>query len=456
MSSFAVLKRDTGFQSDKRVTIHFSDGAPTLHMRFSALDMPSPAAIAESVKSRPPSEWLTPSTKTYSPSLYYADVPLPSRTVPDLPQTRYESTSAGPGTRGDSSIYARRFSESDTKRYSDSLSSINAVRELTAQFPGLPPRVTRRSQGSQSRPPFVLWEDPYGRRRTQDSGTTSSGTLSANNSLSRRKPAPTTGEELDPFTPSAQSLARSGSDMSTNTVTKSNIRVHTRGLSNATTQDTTPQTTTTSTPFNAVATPTSLATTPGTGNPFHYDNYPIPAQATLPTIPTPLQDRTVIDLPGVTIDDPKVSAEEQLLARGIHAPPRNRPPTDELDWLKSAATGGVTAPGTVAPTGVDVHPAHQARPSLSRIKSVGKAPRKNTPTPVSVRGGLGTRGSIYIEPIMIPPREEGMPEVELVQVDYGDDGPGAGVGMEGGDSFQSSALRDSDVFGQGVMIEGYA
>ncbi|KAJ7768601.1 hypothetical protein DFH07DRAFT_680909, partial [Mycena maculata] len=36
MATFAALKRD-------RVTVHFDEGAPTLHMRFSGLDMPSPA-----------------------------------------------------------------------------------------------------------------------------------------------------------------------------------------------------------------------------------------------------------------------------------------------------------------------------------------------------------------------------------------------------------------------------
>lgn len=45
-----------GMPVKERVTVLFTNGAPTLHMRFSMLDIPSPALIVEKVKSRPPSE----------------------------------------------------------------------------------------------------------------------------------------------------------------------------------------------------------------------------------------------------------------------------------------------------------------------------------------------------------------------------------------------------------------
>jgi hypothetical protein len=62
---------------------------------------------------------------------------------------------------------------------------------------------------------------------------------------------------------------------------------------------------------------------------------------------------------------------------------------------------------------------------LTRIKSVGKAPRRYTPTPIHSQSL--SRGSIYIEPLIIPPKPEGMPEA--VQGHYG------------------STLRDSGVLG---------
>ena len=54
----------------QRVTINYEKGrAPTLEMRFSALDIPSPAVIAESIKSRPDSEWLSVGVPSPSESL---------------------------------------------------------------------------------------------------------------------------------------------------------------------------------------------------------------------------------------------------------------------------------------------------------------------------------------------------------------------------------------------------
>jgi hypothetical protein len=69
----------------------------------------------------------------------------------------------------------------------------------------------------------------------------------------------------------------------------------------------------------------------------------------------------------------------------------------------------------------------------ARIKSVGNAPRRSTPRPIKTNTHL-TRGSIYIEPILIPPKPEGMPEA--VQ----------DLGQSVASNY-SSALRDSDVFG---------
>lgn len=59
-------------------------------------------------------------------------------------------------------------------------------------------------------------------------------------------------------------------------------------------------------------------------------------------------------------------------------------------------------------------PSRPQKPPISRVKSVGKAPRKATPAPIH---SGHTRKSLYLEPIVIPPRNGGMPEA--VQVEYG-------------------------------------
>jgi hypothetical protein len=52
---------------------------------------------------------------------------------------------------------------------------------------------------------------------------------------------------------------------------------------------------------------------------------------------------------------------------------------------------------------------------FARVKSVGRmrAPRKATPAPVSMKHGL-TRGSVYIQPITVPPVAYSS-EVQIVQ-----------------------------------------
>lgn len=66
---------------------------------------------------------------------------------------------------------------------------------------------------------------------------------------------------------------------------------------------------------------------------------------------------------------------------------------------------------------------------LSRIKSVGKAPRRATPAPI--RTGYA-RGSLHIEPIMIPPKEPGMTKAVQGSLDS---------------THSPGVLRDSEVLG---------
>ncbi|KAL4263855.1 hypothetical protein AB1N83_005460 [Pleurotus pulmonarius] len=73
MADFAKLRE---IESGKRVTIRRVDsGVPTLHMRLSSYDLPSPNTVADSIKSRPLSDFYTPHQPSARPtlSIIYAD-----------------------------------------------------------------------------------------------------------------------------------------------------------------------------------------------------------------------------------------------------------------------------------------------------------------------------------------------------------------------------------------------
>jgi len=65
----------TGQSEKSRVTVQFNNGTPKLYMRFSKLEVPSPGLIANSLKSRPQSEWYSSGEKSrpYTQSSYYFD-----------------------------------------------------------------------------------------------------------------------------------------------------------------------------------------------------------------------------------------------------------------------------------------------------------------------------------------------------------------------------------------------
>ncbi|KAJ6562437.1 hypothetical protein B0H19DRAFT_1260013 [Mycena capillaripes] len=131
---------------NQRVTVHLQPaGPPTLHMRFSGLEMPSPALIAESVKARPVSaSWVSVARSSrYAPSTYTATSPnfmfdpLPPVPVPTAyPEYIHEKPQAA-HARGLSEFSAR------SSAYPDSLNGA-VLGALAAQFPGPPPVSTTR------------------------------------------------------------------------------------------------------------------------------------------------------------------------------------------------------------------------------------------------------------------------------------------------------------------------
>lgn len=382
MSQFALM-RD---KSRQRVTVHYQDGAPTLHMRFSALDLPSPTTIVESIKSRPQSEWgsLSRRASSYYPNSVDNVIPeIPSRTP----------------------IYARHtraYSDFSLRSYPD---SISAVHDLATQFPGLPPRIT----GVTKPPPWDPYASYDGKLPLDRANSSASrvsnptSTLSASNSLSRRKPVPRLSDNIDPLDDAVGEEAhvvhlslplsvggdRTSGYVPHDPVTQAGYKI---GLSPSSSVSYTPMTTASG--FTQPAgTPQSDPTTPGNEDPFLFDGYPS------------------------TLHSSKSSDLKQVLA--------TRNSNFELTSVQKFDYAGVTMSTAFDGT---IDRIKQTVPPM-RIKSVGKAPRRFTPTPVKT--GL-TRGSIYIEPIMIPPKQTGMPvaiQEGSVPSNYG------------------GALRDSEVLG---------
>lgn len=155
MTHFANIKAEN---SRQRVAVRYHKGTPLLHLRFSTLDMPSPATIVEDIKSRPQSEWALPQPSFHQPlnfryssdsaSSFFAPfelVSLPRRTLsqrsarPKLYQAALPTASGeslDPNPDSTTSIDPRDVSRVQSmKSLPDSL---QAVRDLAGQFPGPP------------------------------------------------------------------------------------------------------------------------------------------------------------------------------------------------------------------------------------------------------------------------------------------------------------------------------
>ncbi|KAJ7080976.1 hypothetical protein B0H15DRAFT_475780 [Mycena belliarum] len=153
MEEFTRLKREVtqtsmitaGGTRRERVTVHYGGGPPTLEMRFSGLEMPSPALIAEQVKARPvSSSWVSIAQSSryggssIAPSFAFdpPTVPMPT-TYPDFIYERAQPPVVH--TRPPSAPSARSSGYPDT---------LTAVRELAAQFPMPTPVMERFGDNS--------------------------------------------------------------------------------------------------------------------------------------------------------------------------------------------------------------------------------------------------------------------------------------------------------------------
>jgi hypothetical protein len=157
MPDMAHFTAENGRQ---RVAVRYHQGTPLLHLRFSTLDMPSPATIVEDIKSRPQSEWELPQPlpsfhqpfntvfrdSSDSASSFFAPFELvsaPRRTLSQrsaraqlyqaaLPATSEESQNP------DSTTAVERRDLSRMQSMKSLPDSLQAVQDLAGQFPGPP------------------------------------------------------------------------------------------------------------------------------------------------------------------------------------------------------------------------------------------------------------------------------------------------------------------------------
>jgi hypothetical protein len=158
MAHFANVRAQN---NRERVAVRYHKGTPLLHLRFSTLDMPSPATIAEEIKSRPQSDWVTPQPSFHQPtnsvlhhssdsiSSFFAPFELvsaPRRTLSQRSARAKLYQAALPTTSGeslnnpnpDSTTSVDAWDISRVQSVKSIPDSIQAVRDLAGQFPGPP------------------------------------------------------------------------------------------------------------------------------------------------------------------------------------------------------------------------------------------------------------------------------------------------------------------------------
>ncbi|KAJ6597502.1 hypothetical protein DFH09DRAFT_972155 [Mycena vulgaris] len=474
MTEFARLKREVTRTNDsgllrpqQRVTVQFERGAPTLHMRFSGLEMPSPALIAENVKARPvSSSWVSIARSSrYAPSVvpsFAFDAPVPT-TYPEFIYDRNQAqTQKQTQHEREMSMFSTRSSA-----YPDSLT---AVREIAAQFPGPPPaqRPTPITESGERSGWDEDLESQRHSRRSWGDGTTYptshrdsawGGSARVATPPLQIPPANNPGNAYSPEVPpmryayggmeypeSPEPVYRYAYD---GPVSPEQIQPYAAFSPPTDSRHRTGRSETTvgNTPM-AFLSPfdDDMSSTPGTEeNPFQYDQ-DAPALNTGMSSKAPYTQPVYMDdgpnprarppRQGGDIVQPRTSAALlQMTQRGDEGvgaawtPPEFTPSllsiaqTDASSVRrntlkkrrpseKSTERPVVASVETLASSWLhgDMEDAEYENPSTPagvpvpvRVKSVGRvrAPRKATPAPVNSRHG--TRGSVYIQPITVPP-----------------------------------------------------
>lgn len=410
MEHFADVRAQNGCQ---RVTVQYDQGKPTLHMRLSLLDIPSPTTIVEETQSGPQSDTprldrksvfrdSTDSVPSFSEPFELVTAPrrmLSQRSArARLYQTASPATSPSPYSDPGTSVEPREQQDIDCMRSMRSTTdSFQAVQDLTDQFPGPPlasknqntsiiSSVTEKAPIEVSLIPQALGSPSELRLEEQGDIFPSYDSSWSNNYSSKQptlytvtgttlKPAPlysenpfNDDEEEDTISPSRIAIA----DKETPDATASRSR-HINSLhdSEAGSGDS----------ATAIDTGISWKLQPLRGESPHSVD-----EKVTPT--TECKSRATSHLPQAETSSTLHSHERDMSMDHLTVP-----------WSKSADIEE-EAGRLVKAMAKDI--------PLSRVKSIGKAPRKFTPLPIQASPG---RGSMHLKPIVVPPRGGNMPGI---------------------------------------------
>ncbi|KAH7919393.1 hypothetical protein BV22DRAFT_1133859 [Leucogyrophana mollusca] len=390
-------------RKDQRVTVHYANGqAPFLQIRFSALDFPAPAILAEGTRRRSWSGILQSYNNPSNPQLFSAPnisgetLQASQNTLRRPPRAK----SAMPSMQmGDISDWEGRPFRGATRPESGQTISDNlsVVRDLALQFPSLPPRVTGRYRGSILGQGYE--EDPYPvvgisretslKKDDEDQSAEAGASLSISGSI-KRKPAPPLLPET-PFT--SRREARPVSTWGGITTRLAEDHTTPSPLS-----PTSPWTGTTAYSPRPVVTPAPDDTLLGSATPRKFTPRNLINRAS-----RALSDASVRSAEWFASTRSQLQAQTQLTPASIELYRSGAGPVvqQRLSTDPSAFTEDVVSEGTPGSpveddwtyhaqgSGAQLGASRPQRPKLITKVSVGRVPMRTTPTPTHVEFGQG-------------------------------------------------------------------
>ncbi|KIK61502.1 hypothetical protein GYMLUDRAFT_997362 [Collybiopsis luxurians FD-317 M1] len=386
--------------------------APTLEMRFSALNMPSPADIVEGMGNRP--ELMSHSQR----SSYYANSTMTRQTIgvsEAQPPSRSTGTAESPRQRNlDVVTHASNVGAQAGVWNSENPLAYSVVKDPTSQFTDLPPGVTAVSQ--QARQDLYI-----------DTSLSSSPPKRSNSH--NRKPAPRASLVLGSTSADPDAFEGEGR-MNIPSLLESSEHAHQMGLALNAADSWAAAGSHFSYPPGSPRTSSAYSTSPTTGiteEAFKFDMERRTSRGSRAHV-SAVQSH----LPWVLENDPP---ESETHTRGkstdtLASSRFQRPESEEYDVGYSEEPSAEPTPRR-SNSGSRSSRSRRSR-SAGRIKSVGQAPRR---TPTLTQSSYA-RESVYIQPIFIPPQQGGNSNVELEQ----------GT-LNGSILSHGQAFRDSDVLG---------
>ncbi|KAF5384152.1 hypothetical protein D9615_003189 [Tricholomella constricta] len=420
MTQFADFKRSaTAFDmsekpSRERVTVHFENGTPSLHVRFSALEIPiSPFNTTSRSTSLRPATYHADSRRNSSSLLSALVIDDSGKDISNLASPPRAYVPPQKAARAESSYSTRSVPESYT--------SLFAVRELAPQFPLIPARAGLEP----------IKQSPA-TNKSNDKFRDSSASIISRASTAMAKPPPPSppppespgsdSSDIDPFmTEDAPAPAPQRSlVLPTSIPLGQPLRTLRREVP--------------SVPTSALSTPMTVLS--------GYSYTPTHSGSALTGDTDDDDGGGFLDFASA-LDTGKSRAFTRDSAGATHpvvgwidydAIPKNGHGQSQAGMLapvmEEGGGGGGGEERKVVRAVSRVQGQGQGQGKVSRIKSIGRVPMRSTPVPVKARHNL--RGSLHIERILIPPKEE--TNVELVQGSL--------------DSvYGRSVLRDSEVLG---------